>query len=158
VLCFIVGYRKMIRHPTFSQYQLNLYRKKRINREEGRQQIKRKYRVIKKSLCTRWLQYRKLQVMFKVSPASLQIFINTRLTLTPSVIPNSNYDIMVSDWNCLKYFFLFLYCNYQVHIDILKTLYFFRWKRKIQVLIFSPAYCWPPVSDIASSVNFVILF
>jgi hypothetical protein len=24
------------------------------------------YRVIKKSLCTRWLQYRKLQVMFKV--------------------------------------------------------------------------------------------
>jgi hypothetical protein len=35
------------------------------------------YRVIKKSLCTWWLQYRKLQVMFKVSPASLQIFINT---------------------------------------------------------------------------------
>jgi len=27
----------------------------------------------------------------------------TRLTLTPSVIPNSNYIIMVSDWNCLKY-------------------------------------------------------
>jgi hypothetical protein len=27
-----------------------------------------------------------------------------RLTLTPSVIPNSNYVIMVSDWNCLKYF------------------------------------------------------
>jgi hypothetical protein len=26
----------------------------------------------KKSLCTWWLQYRKLQVMFKVSPASLQ--------------------------------------------------------------------------------------
>jgi hypothetical protein len=28
---------------------------------------------------------------------------NTRLTLTPSVIPNSNYVIMVSDWNYLKY-------------------------------------------------------
>jgi hypothetical protein len=28
----------------------------------------------------------------------------SRLTLTPSVIPNSNYVIMVSDWNCLKYF------------------------------------------------------
>jgi hypothetical protein len=27
-----------------------------------------KYRVIKKSLCTWLLQYRKLQVMFKVSP------------------------------------------------------------------------------------------
>ena len=33
-----------------------------------------KYRVIKKSLCTWWLQYRKLQVMSKVSPASLQKF------------------------------------------------------------------------------------
>jgi len=33
------------------------------------------YRVIKKSLCTWWLQYRKLQVMFKVSSASLQTFI-----------------------------------------------------------------------------------
>ena len=34
------------------------------------------YRVIKKSLWTWWLQYRKLQVMFKVSPASLQTFID----------------------------------------------------------------------------------
>jgi hypothetical protein len=120
------------------------------------------YRVIKKSLCTWWLQYSKLQVMFKVSPASLQTFIDmpncgfedrvqystvhipnvfcdghlkiincvgivriqllphylaqsdclaanrqdqedTRLTLTPSVIPNSDYVIMVSDWNCLTF-------------------------------------------------------
>jgi hypothetical protein len=30
-------------------------------------------------------------------PASLQTFIDTRQTLTPSVIPNSNYVIMVSD-------------------------------------------------------------
>jgi hypothetical protein len=30
------------------------------------------YRAIKKYLCTWWLQYRKLQVMLKVSPASLQ--------------------------------------------------------------------------------------
>jgi hypothetical protein len=28
---------------------------------------------------------------------TLQTFIDTRLTLTPSVIPNSNYVIMVSD-------------------------------------------------------------
>jgi hypothetical protein len=34
------------------------------------------YRVIKKSVCTWWLQYRKLQVMFKESPASLQTFID----------------------------------------------------------------------------------
>jgi hypothetical protein len=27
---------------------------------------------------------------------------DTKLTLTPSVIPNSNYIIMLSDWNCLK--------------------------------------------------------
>jgi hypothetical protein len=35
--------------------------------------------------------------MFKAYSASLQTFIDTRLTLTPSVIPNSNYVIMVSD-------------------------------------------------------------
>jgi hypothetical protein len=35
------------------------------------------YRVIKQSLYTWWLQYRKIQVMFKVSPASLQTFIDT---------------------------------------------------------------------------------
>jgi hypothetical protein len=59
--------------------------------------------MIKKSLCTWWLQYGKLQVMFEVSSASLQRFIDTpggtRLTLTSSIIPNSNYVIMVSDWN-----------------------------------------------------------
>jgi hypothetical protein len=60
-----------------------------------------------KSLCTWWLQYRKLQVMFKVSPTSLQTFINTRLTLLPSVMSNSNYVIMVSNWNCLWYFCVF---------------------------------------------------
>jgi hypothetical protein len=65
------------------------------------------YRVIKKSLYTWWLQYRKLEVMFKVSPASLQTFIDARLTLTPPVIPNYNYIFMVSDWNCLKYFCVF---------------------------------------------------
>jgi hypothetical protein len=61
------------------------------------------YRVIKKPLW--WSQYN--TVTFKVSPASLQTFIDTRLTLTPSVIPNSNYVIMISDWYCLKYFCLF---------------------------------------------------
>jgi hypothetical protein len=69
------------------------------------------YRVIAKSLCTRWLQYRKLQVMFKVSPASLQTFTDTRLTLTPSVLPNSNYVIVVSEWNCLKYFCVFVWTS-----------------------------------------------
>jgi hypothetical protein len=39
----------------------------------------------------------KVTVMFKMSPASLQTFIDTRLTLTPSVIPNSNYVSMVSE-------------------------------------------------------------
>jgi hypothetical protein len=62
------------------------------------------YTVIKKSLCTSWLQYRKLQVMFKAPPTSLQIFIDTHLTLTPSVILNSNYGTMISNSNCLKYF------------------------------------------------------
>jgi hypothetical protein len=38
-----------------------------------------------------------IQVMFKMSPASLQGQGGTRLTVMPSVIPNSNYVIMVSD-------------------------------------------------------------
>jgi hypothetical protein len=71
-------------------------------------QTRRIYRVIIKSLYTWWLQYTKLQVMFKESPASLQIF-DTRLTLTPSIMLNSNYVIMVSDWNCLKYLCVFFY-------------------------------------------------
>jgi hypothetical protein len=37
------------------------------------------YRVIKKSLCTWWLQYRKIQVMFKVSPLLTRL---TRLYYT----------------------------------------------------------------------------
>jgi hypothetical protein len=58
----------------------------------------------------------KLKVMFKVPPTCLQTFIDTqncsrRLTLTPSVIPNSNYVIMVSDLNCLKFFFFHIFCT-----------------------------------------------
>jgi hypothetical protein len=86
--------------------------------------------VIKKSLCTWWLQYRKLQVIFKVFPAILQTADrqgqgDTRLTLTPPVIANSNYVIMVSDWNCLKYFCVFLYRNHQVHREFMITLYIY---------------------------------
>jgi hypothetical protein len=60
--------------------------------------------------------------MFKVSPASLQYLLTTRPTLTPSIIPNYNYVIMVSDRNCLKYICVFLYCNHLVHRDFLITL------------------------------------
>jgi hypothetical protein len=38
--------------------------------------LPRNYRVIKKSLCAWWLQYVKLQIMFRVSLASLQTFID----------------------------------------------------------------------------------
>jgi hypothetical protein len=48
---------------------------------------------------------------------------DTRFTLTQSVIHNANYVITVSDWNCLKYFCVFLYCNYRVHRNVLNTLY-----------------------------------
>jgi hypothetical protein len=62
-----------------------------------------------KSLCTWWLQYRKLQVIFKSDCLGThrQGHGDTRLTLTPFVIPNCNYVIMVSDWNGLKYFVCF---------------------------------------------------
>jgi hypothetical protein len=42
---------------------------------------------------------------------------DTRLTLAPSVVRKSIYVIVVSDWNCLKYFCMFLYRNHQVHRD-----------------------------------------
>jgi hypothetical protein len=48
---------------------------------------------------------------------------DTRVTPTPSVIPNSKSVITVSDWNCLKYFACFLYCNHQVHRDFLISRY-----------------------------------
>jgi hypothetical protein len=48
---------------------------------------------------------------------------DTRLTLSPSVIPNSNYVIMVRDWNCLKHIYVFLYCNHQAHCNFLIALY-----------------------------------
>jgi hypothetical protein len=59
--------------------------------------------------------------MFKVSPASLQKFVDTRLTLTPSGIPNFNYVIMVSDLNRLKYCCVFV-LNHQMHREFLVTL------------------------------------
>jgi hypothetical protein len=61
------------------------------------------YRVIKKSLCTWWLQYRNLTDNLTAWQPTARAR-GTRDTLTPPVIPNSNYVIMVSDWNCLKYF------------------------------------------------------
>jgi hypothetical protein len=93
--------------------------------------FKYKYRVIKKSLRTWWLQYIKLQVMFKLSPASLQTFIDTpncvlegRVQYSAVHIPNVLCDGQLqSDWNSLKYFCLFLYCNHQVHGDFTITLY-----------------------------------
>jgi hypothetical protein len=56
-------------------------------------------------LSTWWLQYSLAQS--DCLAADRQGQWDTGLTLTPSVITNSNYVIMVSDWNCLKYFFLF---------------------------------------------------
>jgi hypothetical protein len=38
---------------------------------------------------------------------------DTRLTLTPSVFPNHNYGIVVSDVSNI--FACFLYCNHEVH-------------------------------------------
>jgi hypothetical protein len=55
-------------------------------------------------------------------PVSIHL-LTRRLAVTPSVIANYNYVIMVSDLNCLKYFCLFLYCNHQVNRDFLITLY-----------------------------------
>jgi hypothetical protein len=65
---------------------------------------------------------------------------DTILTLTLSVIPNSNYVIMVSDWNSLKYFCVFLYCNHQVHRDFLITLYYEPRNCLYQTILKQPHY------------------
>jgi hypothetical protein len=79
----------------------------------------RSYSVIKKSLCTWWLKHTSFLPHYLAQSdclaADRQGQGDTRLTLTPSVILNSNYVIMVSDWNCLKCFCVFLYFNHQVH-------------------------------------------
>jgi hypothetical protein len=106
------------------------------------------YRVIKKSLCTWRLQLSQHTSFLPQYLAQSDCLAadrqgqgDTRLTLTPSFIPNSNYVIMVSDWNCLKYFCVFMYCNHQVHRDFLITLY-------IYIYIYLPIfflvifYCW----------------
>jgi hypothetical protein len=68
------------------------------------------YRVIKKSLCTWWLQNTSILPHYLAESdclaADRQGQGDTRLTLTPSVNPNSNYVNMLSVWNCLKYFYL----------------------------------------------------
>jgi hypothetical protein len=84
--------------------------------------------VIKKSLYTWWLQYRKLQVMCKVSPSSLQTFIDTlncvlkdRVQYSTVHILNVFCDDHLKIINCVG---IVLYCTCQVHRDFLITLYY----------------------------------
>jgi hypothetical protein len=67
--------------------------------------------MIKNPLCTWWSQHTSFLPHYLAQSdclaADRQSQGDTRLTLTPSVIPNYNYVIMVSDWNCLKYFCVF---------------------------------------------------
>jgi hypothetical protein len=85
------------------------------------------YRVIKKSLCTWWLQYRNLQVMFNVSPASLQIFIDTpncvledRVQYSTVHIPNVFCDGHLHIISCVGNVRI---CWVQVHRDFLIILF-----------------------------------
>jgi hypothetical protein len=55
---------------------------------------------------------------------------DTRLLLTPSVIPNSNSIIMVGDWNCLKYCIFACFCT--VIVSCTETL----WSPCIKVQLF----------------------
>jgi hypothetical protein len=83
------------------------------------------YKMIKKSLWTCWFQYKSFLPYYLAQSDCLAAYRqrDTRLTITPFVIPNSNYVIMVSDSNYLKYFCVFLYCNHQVPQRFLIILY-----------------------------------
>jgi hypothetical protein len=79
------------------------------------------YSVIKMFLCTWWLQYRKLQVMFRMSPASLQTLLTRQTVFSKTVFSIARsafwmYSVMAIFFAC------FLYCNHQVHKDFLITL------------------------------------
>jgi hypothetical protein len=54
---------------------------------------------------------------------------------------------MVIDWNCLKYFCVFLYCNHRVHSELLITLYIHTQDRiqtyNLNRQAASDAYVWP---------------
>jgi hypothetical protein len=72
--------------------------------------------VIKKSLCTWWLQYRKLQVMFKVSPAGLQTFIDTPNCVSEDRVQYSTVRVQYSTVHipnvlCDCYLFWMFFCT-----------------------------------------------
>jgi hypothetical protein len=65
---------------------------------------------------------------------------DARRTLTPSVFPVFNDVTMVSEWNCLKYFCVCLYCNHQVHGVFFITLYKTTYFREISWTSFGDSY------------------
>jgi hypothetical protein len=69
------------------------------------------HKVMKKSLRNWLLHYTSLLPYYLAQSDCLAVDRQgqgyARLALTPSGIPNSNYVIMVIDWNCLKYFCVF---------------------------------------------------
>jgi hypothetical protein len=77
--------------------------------------------MIKTSLCTCWFQYKSFLPHYLAQSDCLAAYRqgqgDTRLTITSSVIPNSNYVIMVSDSNCLKYFCVFCTVIIRCHRD-----------------------------------------
>jgi len=81
------------------------------------------YRVIKKSLCTWWLQQRKLQVMFKVSPDSLQTFIETPNCVLEDHVQYSTVHIQNGFCGGQLQIINLLYCNHQVYRDFLIIVY-----------------------------------
>jgi hypothetical protein len=89
----------------------------------------------KTSLCTWWLQYRKLQVMFKLSPASLQTFIDTPNCVledrvqssTVRIVQYSTVRIVNVFWDghgkCLKMFRIFFHVFCTVIIRCTETIW-----------------------------------
>jgi hypothetical protein len=101
---------------THSEYVILIALPRQLCLLERASILLRTYRVIKKSLCTRNVRSSTdntiiTKHVFLASLLAQSDFLaadrqgqgDARLTLTPSVIPNSNCVIMLSDWNCLKY-------------------------------------------------------
>jgi hypothetical protein len=108
--------------------------------------------VIKKSLCTWWLQYRKLKVCSKFPPPVSRCLLTRRTVLEDGVqystvhIPNAFCDGHLQIINCVGTvqihwdFSWFLYYNHQVHRDFFITVYL--WVPNVEIVSCHPFGGW----------------
>jgi hypothetical protein len=105
--------------------------------------------VIKKCLCTWWLQYRKLQVMFKVSSARLQTFVDTPNCVLEDRVQYSTVHIPNVLFCNDRLFFLRVFCT--IIIRCTETF----WSPVLCVLTLQKFLLWKGIPYICIVTSFV---